>query len=98
MCFSQHSDKYDFFESNPMIDNSLTNVKSRFVFDTNGMAKIKCSFSQINIQPPMNEHDVLLISLRYRATEVCKIQHSDDFTNFSLRQDRKRRVIINVES
>ena len=64
MCFSQHSDKYDFFESNSVIDNSLTNVKSRFVFDTNGMAKIKCSFSQINIQPPMNEHDVLLISLR----------------------------------
>ena len=62
------------------------------------MAKIKCSFSQINIQPPMEEHDVLLINLRYRTTEVYKIQHSDDFTNFSLRQDRKRRVIINVES
>ena len=48
--FSQHSDDYDFFESNFVIETSLTDVRNRSVPITNGMAKIKCSFSLISIQ------------------------------------------------
>lgn len=90
-------DECDFFKSNSVTDNFLTNVRGRFASITNGMAKTKCSFFLINTQPPMNKYNVLLSSSRYWTTKFHK-KSFNNFILFTLKQDIKRRVIINVEN
>ena len=63
--FDRHSNEYNSFDSDSVIENFLTNFRSRFNPVTNGMAKNKHSLSVINIQPLTNGYDVSLSSLRY---------------------------------
>ena len=48
--FGKHSDEYDFFGSDFIIDNFLSNLKGRLVPSVdNQFMKIKCSFSLIKV-------------------------------------------------
>ena len=60
------------------------------------MAKIKFSFSQINIQPLMNGDDAPHSRSRYWMAEIHKTKDSNDFIQFSLRQGIKKRVMTNT--
>ena len=93
--FEKHSDEYDFFNSEEVVDDFLFNVKR--VFKPSNSVLFKGDFSVENIQAaPLNSPDIAAIkSLRYWSTNVYKGVYFNDFIISEIRNDILKRVINN---
>ena len=56
MKFQEHSDSYDFFNSEKLVDECLLLVKSK-IFCSNNDFYIRCGFSLGNMQVPLTDDD-----------------------------------------
>ena len=93
--FEKHSDEYNFYNSQELVDEFLFNVKSRF----KPLNKVifKTDFSIENIQnasltlPTFTD----ITNTRYWTTNVYKGIYFNDFIISEIRSDILKRVIIN---
>ena len=92
--FQEHSDSYDFFDSEKLVDEFLLLVKGKIFRSSNGFY-IRCGFSLENMKAPLTDHDVLLTNSRYWSTEPVQTKSFNDFLFFSLRESILKRVINN---
>ena len=92
--FQEHSDSYDFFNSEKLVDEFLLLVKGK-IFLSNTDYYIRCGFSLENMQAHLTDDDVLLANSRYWSTESIQTKSFNDFIFFSLRESISKRVINN---
>ena len=95
--FQEHSDSYDFFNSEKLVDEFLLSVKST-IFRSYTDFYIRCTFSLENMQAPLTDDDSLLTNSRYWSTDPIKTKSCNYFLFFSLRESILKRVINNVLS
>ena len=93
--FVQHSQDYDFYNSEKLIDDFLLNFKSRIRRSTDGDFFIKCGFSLENVQPSFFENEAPIVNSGYWFTKVCQTKSFNDYIYFSLREGILKRVINN---
>ena len=89
--FQEHSDSYDFFNSEKLVDEFLLWVKSK-IFRSNTDFYIRCGSSMENMQAPLTDDGVPLTNSRYWSTKLIQIK---SFYDFSLRESILKRVINN---
>ena len=93
--FEKHSDEYNFYNSQELVDEFLFNVKSRF----KPLNKVifKADFSIENIQnAPLTLPSLTdIANARYWTTDVYKGVYFNDFIISEIRSDILKRVIIN---
>ena len=75
--YKKHGQYYDFSNAEELVDELLLNVKNKF--KSNGQVVIKCGFTIQNIQPAPTEHDVPILTVCYRSTELYKTIYFHDF-------------------
>ena len=92
--FQEHSDSYDFFNSEKLVDKLLLSVKGK-IFCSNTDFYIRCGFSLENMQVPLTDDDVPPTNSRYWSTEPIQTKSFNDFVFFSLRESVLKRVINN---
>ena len=92
--FQEHSDSYDFFNSEKLLDEFLLSVKGK-IFGSDTDFYIRCGFSLENMQAPLTEDDVLLTNSRYWSPESIQAKSFNDFMLFSFRESVLKRVINN---
>ena len=92
--FQEHSDSYDFFNSEKLVDEFLLWIKGK-IFRSSTDFYIRCGFSLENMQVPLTDDDVPLTSSRYWSTELIQTKSFNDFVFFSLRESILKRVINN---
>ena len=92
--FTQHSDDYDFFNAEKLVDKFSLNVKNR-VARSNSDFFIKCGFSSENIQLLPIENKQLIRNSRYWLAEAHQTKLFNDFIYFNLRDSVLKRVISN---
>ena len=93
--FEKHSDEYDFYNAEEVVEDFLFNVKR--VFKPTNNVLFKGDFSIENIQTaPLSSPDIVDIkSLRYWSTNVYKGVYFNDFIVSEIRNDILKRVINN---
>ena len=77
--FQEHSDSYDFFNSEKLVDKLLLSVKGE-IFCSNTDFYIRCGFSLENMQVRLTD-DVPLTNSRYWSTEPIQIKSFNDFVS-----------------
>ena len=92
--FQEHSDSYDFFNSEKLVAEFLLPVKSKN-FHSNTDFYIRCGFCLENMQAPLTDDDVPLTNSCYWSTEPIQSKSVNDFVFFSLRESNLKRVIKN---
>ena len=92
--FQEHSDTYDFFNSEKLVNEFLLSVKS-IIFCSNTDFYIRNGFSLENMQAPLTDDDVPLTNSRYWSTKPIQTNSFNDFVFFSLRESILKRVINN---
>ena len=92
--FQEHSDSYDFFNSEKLVDEYLLLVKSE-IFCSNTNIYIRCGFSLENMQGSLTDDDVSLTNSRYWSTEPIQTKSFNDFVFFSSRESILKRIINN---
>ena len=83
--FQEHSDSYDFFNSEKLVDEFLLMVKSK-IFCSNTDFYIRCGFSLENMQAPLTDDDVPLTNSRNWSTEPIQTKSFNNFVFFSSRE------------
>ena len=93
--FEKHSNEYNFYNSQELVDEFLFNVKSRF--KTKNKFFFKCDFSIENIQnAPLTSPNLTdITNTRYWSTNVYNGVYFNDFIISEIRSDILKRVIIN---
>ena len=93
--FEKHSDEYDFFNAEEVVDDFLFNVKN--LFEPSMTVFFKGDFALENIQnAPADSIDTADIkSLRYWSTDVYKSVYLNDYVLAGIRNDILKRVIRN---
>ena len=89
----KHSEFYDFYNSEKCVDDFLNNVK--YKFKSNEKNSFKCSFYIKNKQNSVTSNLQPLIDTRYWITETYDGKYFTDFIFSGLRQDIRKRVIVN---
>ena len=92
--FQEHSDSYDFFNSEKLVDEFLLLAKGK-IFHSNTNFYIRCGFSLENMQPPLTDDDAPLTNSCCWSTELIQTKSFNDFVFFSLRESILKRVINN---
>ena len=92
--FQEHSESYDFFNSEKLVDKFLLSVKGK-IFPSNTVFYSRCGFSLENMQAPLTDDDVPLTNSRHWSTEPIQTKSFKDFVFFSLRESILKRVINN---
>ena len=92
--FQEHSDSYDFFNSEKLVPEFLLPVKSK-IFHSNTDFYIRCGFCLENMEAPLADDDVPLANSCYWSTEPIQSKSVNDFVFFSLRESILKRVINN---
>ena len=90
----QHSDSYDFFNSEKLVDRFLLWVKGK-IFCSNTDLYTRCGFSLENMQAPLTNDDVPLTNSCYWSTEPVQTKSFSDFIFFSFRDSILKRVSNN---
>ena len=90
---NKHGDRYDFENSEEVVDDFLKNVRSRF--KPSGLKLIKCLFVIENIQQSAFENLRPILNTRYWTTDVYKATYFNDFVFYGLRQNILSKVIVN---
>ena len=92
--FSEHSSFYDFFNSEKVVDDFLTNVRTK-IKRTNEYFLIRCGFSIEHFQPVLENYNEPLRNTRYWSTEPIETKSFNDFVYFNIRESILKRVINN---
>ena len=93
--FEKHSNEYNVYDSQELVDEFLFNVKSRF--KPKNKVFFKCDFSIENIQnvPLTSPNLTDITNTRYWSTNVYNGVYFNDFIISEIRSDILKRVIIN---
>ena len=81
--YSEHSSYYDFFNSEKVVDDFLSNVR-RKIKRTNEYFLIRCGFSIENFQPVLDSYSEPLKDTRYWSTDPIETKSFNDFVYFSV--------------
>ena len=92
--FSEHSSFYNFFNSEKVVDDFLSNVR-RKIKRTNEYFLIRCGFSIEHFQPVLDNYNEPLKNTRYWSTEPIETKSFNDFVYFNIRESILKRVINN---
>ena len=92
--FQEHSDSYNFFNSEKLVNEFLSSVKTK-IFRSNTDSYIRGGFSLGNMQATLTDDYVLLTNSRYWSTEPIQTKSFNDFVFCSLRESIFKRVINN---
>ena len=93
--YEKHSNEYDFFNSEEVVDDFLFNVKSIFKPSNNVIFKSDLSIENIQTAP-LNSPDIADIkSFCYWSTDIYKGVYLNDFIISEIRNDILKRVINN---
>ena len=92
--FSDHSDFYDFFNSEKLVDDFLTTVR-RKIKRSNEYFIIRGGFSIEHFQPTLDNYNEPLKNTRYWSTEPIETKSFNDFVYFNIRESILKRVIKN---
>ena len=92
--FSEHSSFYDFFNSEKVVDDFLTNVRKK-IRRSNTYFLIRCGFSIEHLQPTLDNYHEPLKNTRYWSTEPIETKSFNDFVYFNIRESILKRVINN---
>ena len=93
--FVQHSQDYDFYNSEKLVDDFLLNVMSRIRRSAEGDFIIKCGFSLENVRPAPFENKAPIVNSRYWSTEAYQDKLFNDYIYFNLREGILKRVMNN---
>ena len=93
--FEKHSNEYEFFNAEEVVDDFLFNVKN--LFEPSMIVFLKGDFALENIQtaPEVSDNTTDIKSLRYRSTDVYKSVYLNDYILAGIRNDILKRVISN---
>ena len=92
--YSEHPSFYDFFNSEKVVDDFLSNVRKK-IKRTNDYFLIRCGFSIENFQPVLDSYTEPLKDTRYWSTEPIETKSFNDFVYFNVRESILKRVINN---
>ena len=92
--FSDHSDYYDFFNAEKLVDEVLTNVRKK-IKRSNEYFLIRGGFSIEHFQPTLDNYNEPLKNIRYWSTEPIESKSFNDFVYFNIRESVLKRVIKN---
>ena len=92
--YSEHSSYYDFFNSEKVVDDFLSNVR-RKIKRTNEYFLIRSGFSIENFQPVLDSYNEPLKDTRYWSTDPIETKSFNDFVYFNVRESILKRVINN---
>ena len=90
----KHGEYYNFSEPDTIIEEFLQNGKLRFK-PIGEDVSIKCGFSIQNIQPAPTTYTVTMTNARYWSTDIYRTTYFNEHVLFSLKDDIKKRVIVN---
>ena len=93
--FVQHSQDYDFYNSEKLVDDYLLNVMSRIRTSEEGDFIIKCGFSLENVRPSPFENEAPIANSRYWSTKAYQTKLFNDYIYFNLREGILKRVMNN---
>ena len=93
--FEKHSNEYEFFNAEEVVDDFLFNDKN--LFEPSMIVFLKGDFALENIQtaPEVSDNTTDIKSLRYRSTDVYKSVYLNDYILAGIRTDILKRVISN---
>ena len=92
--YDEHSSYYDFFNSEKVVDDFLSNVRKR-IKRTDKYFLIRCGFSIENFQPILDNYTEPLKDTRYWSTDPIETRSFNDFVYFNIRESVLKRVINN---
>ena len=93
--FEKHSNEYNFYNSQELVDEFLFNVKTRFKPKNKVFFKGDFSIENIQNAPLISPNIIDIKTTRYWSTDVYKGVYFNDFIISEIRSDILRRVIIN---
>ena len=91
--YDQHSDFYNFYNSEQIIDNFSTVVENRFA--PGKSVEVQVLFSLINFQSPENEFSVKILDKRAWMTDVFDCIFFNNYIRIGFRNEILKRVIVN---
>ena len=92
--FSEHSDFYDFYDAEKIVDEFLTNV-SKKIKRSNEYFLIRGGFSIENFQPTLDNYNEPLKNTKYWSTEPIETKSFNEFVYFNTRESILKRIIKN---
>ena len=92
--FSEHSDYYDFFNAEKIVDEFLSNVSSK-VKRSSEYFLIRGGFSIENFQPSLDNYNETLKNTKYWSTEPIETKSFNEFVYFNIRESILKRIIKN---
>ena len=93
--FEKHSNDYNFYNSQELVDEFLFNVKSRFKPKNKFFFKADFSIENIENAPLTSPNLTDITNTRYWTTDVYNGVYFKDFIISEIRSDILKRVIIN---
>ena len=93
--FEKHSNEYNFYNPQELVDEFLFNVKTRFKPKNKFFFKGDFSIENIQNAPLISSNISDIKTARYWSTDVYKGVYFNDFIISEIRSDILRRVIIN---
>ena len=92
--FSEHSEYYDFFNADKLVDDFLTNVR-RKIKRSNEYFLIRGGFSIEHFQPTLDNYNEPLKNTRYWSTEPIESKSFNNFVYFNIRESILKRISRN---
>ena len=92
--YSEHSDFYDFHNSEKVVDEFLT-VVSKKIKRSNEYFLVKGGFSIENFQPALDNYNETLKNTKYWSTEPIETKSFNEFVFFNIRESILKRIIKN---
>ena len=93
--FEKHSNEYDFFNAEEVVDDFLFNVKNLFQPSTTVFFKADFKLENIEAAPEFSDNTTEIKSLRYWSIELYKSVYLNDYVLAGIRNDVLKRVISN---
>ena len=93
--FEKHSNEYDFFNAEEVVDDFLFNVKNLFEPSTSVFFKADFALENIQAAPEVSENTTDIKSLRYWSKNVYKSVYLNHYVLAGIRNDILKRVISN---
>ena len=83
--FEKHSNEYDFFNAEEVVNDFLFNVKNLFEPSTTVFFKADFALENIQAAPEFSDNTTDIKSLCYWSTDVCKSVYLNDYVLAGIR-------------